>query len=215
MKTRTIDPPLRGSMPCVVHDQGLPCLNVFAWAVCLSICLTGCGRIQSAKAPDPTETDAVKYFDGGKISTDHVQGETAADPALEHNVKGNNLQQFVEPDRSAERKITHADLAGDIAKSKDNSQWHNGERTDGELVGTWTAADGTGHPLIFRADGSFSEDLAGRMTQGVYSISDNGRILTYSRANGVGLRSHFTLQRDTIRGPRGPKPSAIWKRVTK
>ncbi|MDB4749946.1 hypothetical protein OAF83_03480 [Rubripirellula sp.] len=110
--------------------------------------------------------------------------------------------------------VTHADLEQQIARSADQSPWHYGERVVGELEGMWTAVDGSGHQLVFGADGSFSEDLAGHMTKGVYAISDKGRIVTFSKANGVGIGSYFFFEGKTIRGPRGPRPNAHWKRVT-
>ena len=126
---------------------------------------------------------------------------------------GNTEKELIEKNNVADIAVTHADLDSQISRSKDQSTWHYGERTPGELAGIWTSVDGSGDRLVFGADGSVSEDLAGNMTQGVYAISDKGRILSFSKWNETGLRSHFWLDGEKIRGPRGPIPNAYWERV--
>lgn len=94
--------------------------------------------------------------------------------------------------------------------------WNYGERVIGELAGTWISTDGDGHRIVFNVDGedgSFSEDFNGNMTKGLYAISNHGKIVTYSKINGIELGSHFQFDGNVITGPRGPNPSATWKRV--
>lgn len=98
----------------------------------------------------------------------------------------------------------------------DVKEWHYGERKAGELEGTWIYEGGS-DKAVFGADGSFSESFAGKMTKGLYAISDKGLIVTYSEREGGGeLGSSYQLQSDgkTLIGPHGPKPNAVWKRVT-
>jgi len=109
--------------------------------------------------------------------------------------------------------VTREELDDQLTRLNDTSTWHYGERAAGELAGTWTSADGDGHRIVFGADGSFSEAFSGKMTTGRYAISNNGRIVAFSKANGIGLGSHFWLDGKTITGPKGSKPKAKWKRT--
>lgn len=172
----------------------------------------------------------------GVSDTDTFEKDVAHDGALETGFSrrpidsGNELafQQLHErevgavdqsslgtqPEIAETSTVTHADLAEAIATSKDASAWYHRERTPGELVGIWTAEDGSGHPLVFRADGTFSRSFAGGMAEGVFAMSNEGQIVTYAKRNGVGLTSHFVLDGKKLRGPRGPKPTAVWIRTT-
>lgn len=114
---------------------------------------------------------------------------------------------------TAAAAVTRKDLDQRIANYNDTSAWHYGERTDGELAGTWMSVDGDGHHIVFGADGSFSTDFNGNMTTGLYAISDNGRIVAFSKWNGIGLGSHFMLDGKTLTGPKGPRPNAQWTRT--
>jgi len=109
--------------------------------------------------------------------------------------------------------VTRQDLDAWIARLNDTSTWHYGERTEGELAGLWTSVDGDRHPMVFGADGSFSEDFNGNMTTGLYAISDKGRIVAVSKWKGIGCSSHFRFDGKTITGPKGPRPNVQWKRT--
>ena len=109
--------------------------------------------------------------------------------------------------------VTRADLDQYMANFEGESGWIYGERTEGELVGTWISVDGDGDRVVFGADGSFSEDFIGKMTTGLYAISDTGKIVAFSESGGVSLGSHFQLDGETITGPKGPNPSAEWRRA--
>ncbi len=197
----------------------------------LALCLVGCGGTQTSGPYDQNAADGLganRTFDElakRQLAAEEKGGGEADGGVMEQSVnRGSDLTSGSDVESLSEIQgddkaavsilITHADLAQAIAKSKDRSTWHDGERTVGELAGTWTAADGSGHALVFGADGSFGQEFAGDMTEGVYSISDKGRILTYSHRRGVGLRSHFRFDGKVIRGPRGPVPSAEWKRIS-
>lgn len=187
---------------------------------CFSLWVAGCGESDSLRGRATSDSD-----DGG-LGGELANGEIAVDGTglfqrddsmtaearsrgipVEHTATGRGGEKT-----SVGSQITHEDLAIAIARSNDQSTWYNGERTVGELAGTWTAVDGSGHPLVFRTDGSFSQELAGKMTEGVFAISEKGQILTYSKRTGIGLRSHFRFDGKTIWGPRGPLPNAEWKR---
>ncbi len=194
----------------------------FLLLMAVLICIVGCGESGSSRARDESEADGAGEIDasakrqlggeGAEVSGNEnavIEGSVRRDRKVE-----NTTGPIGDGASSDEKPITHSDLAQFIARSKDQSMWHSGERTVGELVGTWVAVDGSGHPLVFRADGSFSEELGGNMTEGVYSISDAGRIFTYSKSNGVRIGSHFRFDGKTLRGPRGPKPLAEWTRAS-
>lgn len=97
------------------------------------------------------------------------------------------------------------------------TNWTYGERTPGELAGTWVLENGGGHRIIFDVDGrpgTFSEELVnGKLTAGVYAVSDQGHIAAVSKGDGISLGSHFKFDGQFISGPRGPSPSVRWKRV--
>jgi len=112
--------------------------------------------------------------------------------------------------------ITRKDLNKNLARYKDITSWHYGERKTGELVGAWISDDGDRYKIVFGEDGSFSEGREGQMTTGLYAISDGGLIVTCSaRQGGPTLGSWFQLQPDskTVTGPKGPRPRVVWKRV--
>ncbi|MGB0596530.1 MAG: hypothetical protein ACPGLY_07575 [Rubripirellula sp.] len=108
--------------------------------------------------------------------------------------------------------VTREDLDQKLARLSNVSGWHYGERTPGELAGTWVLADGDGAPLVFGANGSFRQDFNGHLTTGLYAISDSGRIVTFSKWNDIGLGSHFWFDGKTIIGPKGPLPKVEWVR---
>lgn len=109
--------------------------------------------------------------------------------------------------------VTRGELDAYRARFDDASVWHYGEGTDGELEGTWISVDGDGHRIVFGPDGLFSEDFNGNMTTGQYAISDTGRIVAFSKWDGISLGSHFQLDGETITGPKGPNPHAEWRRA--
>jgi hypothetical protein len=51
------------------------------------------------------------------------------------------------------------------------------------------------------------------MTAGVYAVSENNRVVCFSKWNGIGLGAHFTLVGETLTGPLGPNPAAQWQRI--
>lgn len=116
------------------------------------------------------------------------------------------------PNTTAGPAVTRQELQLQIQRHKQNGQWHFGERVAGELAGTWRTVKGHDHPVVFGADGSYSEDFNGKMTQGLYAISDTGRVVAFSRWNGIGLGAHYQLDGKTLTGPRGPTPSERWVR---
>lgn len=112
--------------------------------------------------------------------------------------------------------ISRQDLDEYLAQFGNATGWTYGERSPGELAGTWASLDGDGHQLVFNAGGSegaFSESFNGKMTSGLYAISPEGKIVAFSKSNDVGVGSHFKLAGETIIGPKGPNPNAQWQRV--
>lgn len=163
---------------------------------CLLVCL-GC----ASDPPPAVRANADKQ--SSERQEKSVQNPTSEQPASEAISDGG----------ADTRPVTRLDLDTYIARFKDTSAWHYGERTPGELAGTWTAVDGDGHRIMFGADGSFSEDFNGNLTTGLYAISENGRIVAFSKWNGIRLGAHYTLDGDLIVGPKGPQPKAKWSRT--
>lgn len=145
-----------------------------------------------------------------------------------HLKRGNGLMEALYPDwfevlppltkkdggkgGSALRK----NLEKQLARYKDVTVWHYRERKAGELEGTWVSRESGGAKVVFGADGSFSENFGGKMTNGLYAISDKGLIVSYSEREGGGsLGSWYRLQSDgkTLTGPSGPRPDAVWIRA--
>lgn len=140
--------------------------------------------------------------------------------------RGNGLMEalypfwydVLEPDGTRAHSAPAGTIRGDLEKwlqrFNDNTRWRYGERCPGELAGVWMPVDGSAAPLVFGADGSFSEAFNGRMVSGLYAISETGRIATFCRSsNGGALGSHFQFDGCTIKGPKGPDPEAAWTRV--
>ncbi|MEZ6107039.1 MAG: hypothetical protein R3B96_13205 [Pirellulaceae bacterium] len=110
---------------------------------------------------------------------------------------------------------TQADLTAQLSRFQVQPPWTYGERTAGELAGSWVSDDAEGDLVEFDLDGksgTFSEDLGGKRTIGLYAISADGVIVTISRSGDVSLSSHFRLNGDQLSGPRGPNPNVTWRR---
>lgn len=141
-----------------------------------------------------------------------------SDEQFEFNEEDRSAQKGVTQGTATNKPVTRQELDQYRASFKSASAWHYGERADGELAGVWTSVDGDGHRISFDLDGvkgSFRGDFNGNPAVGLYSISDDGLIVTYSKRNGVGIGTHFRVDGQTIIGPKGPNPSAQWKRIDK
>ena len=110
---------------------------------------------------------------------------------------------------------TRKDLDNFIGKSRTTATWHYRERAEGELAGTWISTDGNGHILVFGAGGEFSRSFSNNMTTGLFAVSDEGRIMAFSKWDGIGLGSHYRFDGKTITGPQGPNPLVRWVRTKK
>lgn len=131
--------------------------------------------------------------------------------------QSNKEQQNAESqNQQPETPATREELDSYLSGFGNAGSWNYGERVIGELAGTWISTDGDGHKIVFNEngkDGSFSEDFNGAMSKGVYAISNNGKIVAYSKSGGVGIGSHFQFDGKIITGPKGPNPSASWERM--
>lgn len=97
----------------------------------------------------------------------------------------------------------------------DDAVWHRFERSLGELAGTWKESGRGGHQMIFDAKheaGTYLDGPAGNMVTARFAISDSGVLVTFLKRDGVGFGTHYKLDRETLTGPKGPNPAAIWKR---
>ncbi len=171
--------------------------------VCLfcCVCLAGLG-CQTDEAQQPVlKENAVTEGDLAESNMERPKIEVTANP-----VDSGTRNTTVSP------AVTRQELQLQLQRYKQNGQWHFGERVGGELAGTWRTVKGHDHPIVFGADGSYSEDFNGNMTQGLYAISDTGRVVAFSRWNGIGLGAHYQLDGKTLTGPNGPNPSERWVR---
>lgn len=159
-----------------------------------SLLYTGCGDDSDDSAPI-TESD----------TSEDVSSELVAESI------GAELQG--EQSDATTDVVTLGELLDYVKRFDDGTVWHHGEETDDSLIGTWISTDGDGHRIVFGADGSFSEDFNGRMTTGLFAVSDAGKIVAFSKSQGVGLGSHFQFGGETITGPKGPDPQAEWRRA--
>jgi len=123
---------------------------------------------------------------------------------------GSSLQQATIESAKGGALVTRVHLDDWIARFDDQSNWNYGERTDGELAGTWASVDGDGNRIVFGANGSFSTNFVGNMNSGLYAISDMGRIVAVATPGGS---YHYWFDGKTITGPKGPNPNAQWKRT--
>ena len=111
---------------------------------------------------------------------------------------------------------TRSELDRYLAKFRSEKNWTYGERQPDQLSGTWVALESGGNRVVFDVDGvpgTFGQDFAGNMTAGVYAVSENNRVVCFSKWNGIGLGAHFTLVGETLTGPLGPNPAAQWQRI--
>lgn len=118
--------------------------------------------------------------------------------------------------QSGSQPALRSELDSYLANFNNATNWTYGERVAGELAGTWISTDGDGHQVVFNQDGqdgAFGEDFNGARSNGLYAVSDDGKIAAFSRCNGMGIGSHFQLNGDLLTGPKGSNPSASWKRV--
>ncbi len=113
---------------------------------------------------------------------------------------------------SAGPPATREDLQAYLDRFKSSDTWHFGERVPGELVGTWRTVKRRDQPVLFRADGSYSQDFNGNRAEGLYAISDSGKVVAFSKWKGTGLGAHYQLRGQHLVGPRGPIPNERWQR---
>ena len=110
---------------------------------------------------------------------------------------------------------TRAELDAFLAKFRSDKNWTYGEAEPGQLAGSWVDVESGGNEIVFDVDGvsgSYAQQFGEDMTAGHYAVSENNRVVCFSKWNGIGLGAHFTLVGDTLTGPRGPNPTAQWKR---
>lgn len=181
-----------------------------ALLLCLFLC-TGC-QTDTPLTSGSSNQDAANHESANQDAVDASTDSGTKINSQESEAAGRKTLQG-----AAElRPVTPKELSQHLARFANVSVWHYKERTDGELAGTWVSQDGDRSRLVFDVDGAkgtFSEDFNGNMTAGLYAISDDGLIATYSKWNGTGLRSRYKLDGQTIVGTKGPNPSAKWKRV--
>ena len=107
---------------------------------------------------------------------------------------------------------TRPELDAYLSKHKNPGKWHYGERVKGELAGTWEIAGKGGQRVVFGADGTYRENFNGNMTRGLYAVSDEGRVVAFSKWNGIGLGAYYRLEGEVLVGPNGPNPRERWLR---
>ena len=98
---------------------------------------------------------------------------------------------------------------------RDEKNWTHGERTPGELAGIWTPDDGSDKQMIFEVDGmpgTYAERFQGRVVNGIYAISESGKVVAVARGGGISIGSHTRLQDNVLMGPHGPRPLVHWRR---
>jgi hypothetical protein len=111
---------------------------------------------------------------------------------------------------------TRADLDEYLAKFRADKNWTYGERQPGQLAGTWVEVQSGANECVFDVDGvsgKFAIRFGENMAAGLYAVSENNRVVCFSKWNGIGVGSHFTLRGNTLSGPLGPNPTAKWKRT--
>ncbi|MFO0905044.1 MAG: hypothetical protein U0939_18710 [Pirellulales bacterium] len=110
---------------------------------------------------------------------------------------------------------TRADLEEYLKRFKAEQNWTFGERTPGELSGTWTPDDRSDARRTFNVDGvdgTYSETSFGLTVHGVYAVSEQGKVVAVGRGGGVSLGTHAQLQGGQLVGPKGPAPKMTWSR---
>ncbi len=115
--------------------------------------------------------------------------------------------------------VSMEELKAAIARHKDTSTWHYGERPDGYPTGTWLSEDEDQEPLVFEKDGTFKCGFvwrkgAGSYASGRYAISENGLIVAVAKHNGVRIGPFYHLKAGTLIGSRGPNPRVEWKKIS-
>lgn len=190
--------------------------------LCFGVVVTCCTLLCIGCEQKPSETNSISR--DGQIQVNQTKNSTVqteakqGDKAAKEQTGGENSDKgTVAAENQPETPVMkRADLDNYKSIFKGQTGWTYGERTPGELAGTWRSVDQNRHGLVFDVDGvpgTFSEDFAGTMTVGLYAISSTGKIVTVSSAKGASLGSHFQLNGDTITGPRGPDPSVEFRRV--
>ena len=174
------------------------CLACFFCCVCLAG--FGCGT-DDGQQPVGGETAVTEGYSGESNIAKQAIEDTST------SVDSRRRDTTVGP------AVTRQELQLQIQRHKSNGQWHFGERVAGELAGTWRTVEGRGHPVVFGADGSYSEDFNGKMTEGLYAISDTGKIIAFSKWKGVGLSARYRLEGGMLIGPNGPTPNERWMRI--
>ena len=104
-----------------------------------------------------------------------------------------------------------------LEKHRIESDWTYGERTPGELRGSWATVDRSDSLIIFDLNGQagvFSQDFNGHRSVGLYAVSRDGQIIGYSKWNDIGRGSRWKIEGVELVGPRGPSPKVRWRRVT-
>lgn len=171
------------------------------YLVCFCVVLTsGCSR------SDPGQTTGV-----GGAGTNVDKAQSGEDQTgIESGANSVELDEGA----AAGPAVTREELEVQMERHGLNTQWHFGERVPGELAGTWRTVNRGEHPIVFGADGTYSEDFNGQMTKGLYAVSATGRVVAFSKWNGIGLGAHYQFDGITLTGPQGPNPSERWARVS-
>lgn len=158
---------------------------------------------------------AVRYlrpnFSSNKEEQENGQVQ-ASDSATEEDQLSLNRSNTSKQESASSAQSIEEMLESLIERYTDETEWTRGERTEGELAGTWQATDGSKAIVVFEADGDFRETFAHGMAEGKFAISKGGQIVAYSRSDVASLTSHFRLEGNQLIGPKGPNPQHVWVR---
>ena len=116
---------------------------------------------------------------------------------------------------NVDRPVTRADLERYMKVFSNERNWTFGERTPGELAGTWTPEDDSKASRVFNVDGvdgAYSETSFGLTVTGIYAVSENGKVVGVASGGGIFLGTHARLQDGVLVGPKGPNPNLTWRR---
>jgi hypothetical protein len=91
------------------------------------------------------------------------------------------------------------------------------------LVGKWVSDDADKIPVEFGADGSFrlalykcgSADWKWQMAEGIYVVSDDGRVKYEAKLGGLAVKGQFTMKDGTLIHPTGANYQTRWKKLPK
>ncbi|MCH2183024.1 MAG: hypothetical protein MK108_13555 [Mariniblastus sp.] len=165
----------------------------------------------------------VRPGNASKSGADHAAEQGQAERAQSRQaVEGREENQELASQDATTNEVAQAgppatrkELETYIERFKSTDTWHFGERVPGELVGTWRTVKRRDAPIVFRVDGSYQQDFNGNPSEGVFAISDSGKVVAFSKWNGIGLGAHYQLDGRNLIGPHGSIPNERWQRTSR